>query len=249
MHIRKENIIMLHAVPAHFIVINIVIVCLLFMSLYNGWHRGAVRSLTDFMSSIGKILIAGFGGYFLMKIFNPIPADKVNDFLLHRMNALQEARYPGRPEVTELGQPQLVEVVCKLTCVLIYFIIFMIILSAIEKALVKRHRERTKDKEKKDSLPDHIAGAFLGFLLFLVCAILPCPAFITAQAINFIGNGNDIVYKSFFAFPVNLVARPLTRLAAGEETDREFWEEKGILIFDQEAQDLGKWWEENGIQE
>lgn len=249
MQFRKEYVIMVHAVPAHFIVINIVIVCLFFVTLYNGWNRGAVRSLTDFMSSVGKIMIAGFGGYYLMKVFNPIPADKVNDFLVSVRNSMLGDRYYNYADKSDLGQPQLVGIVSKLVCVLIYFIIFLIILSVIERALMKRYRERTRDKEKKDSLPDHIVGAFLGFLLFLVCAILPCPAFITARAINFIGNGNDLVYKTLFAFPVNLAARPLTRLIAGEETDRELWEEKGFLFLDEEAQDLGKWWEENGIKE
>ena len=232
---------------AYFIVIDIIVVSIFCAAVSNGWKCGAVRSLTDFLSSIGKIIISGFGGYWLMKIFNPIPAKKVSEFLLRMLNYSMETSAPDQPKVTDLQQPELVEIVCKMICVLFYFILFMIILSAIERRLRKQYREREKKEGRTISLPNHITGAFMGFLLFLICTIIPCPALIAAQKVGAIPYGNNLVYKSFLAFPVNLAARPLTRVIAGEETDKEFWEDKGLLIFDEDVQKIENWWEEYGI--
>ena len=223
----------------YFIVFDIIVLCILLITVSNGWKRGALRSLTDFLSSAGKVIISGFGAYRLMKIFNPIPADKVSSFLLHMLESNSGADAPA-----ELGQPELVEVMCRLLCVLAYFILFMIILSAIERALVKKHRDGQEKEDRTVTLPDHIAGAVLGLLLFLVCTILPCPWLISAQKLGVITNGKDLVYQSFFQYPVNLGARPLTRLIAGEETDRALWEEKGILIFEENVEELEDWWKE-----
>jgi hypothetical protein len=231
------------------ILVDLIVLVVLWTAVSNGWKSGAVRSLTDLLSSVGKIVISGFGAYHLMKVFNPIPANKISDFLLWSLNSYMNTGTPDRPEITDLQQPEQVELLSRLLCVLMYFILFMIIVSAIERALLKKSREKAKKEDKTISQPDHIAGAFLGFLLFLIAVILPCPVLISAELTGAAYSGKDIVYKSFLAYPVNLAARPLTRLIAGEETDKALWEEKGFLILDDDAQKLEKWVEDNGLKQ
>ena len=220
-----------------FIIIDIIVAAVFCVAVANGLKSGASRMIMDFLTSVGKIIIAGFGGYSLMKVFNPIPADKISDFLLNQLNTNLETNASDQAGAAGLP-PEQVEFVCKLLCVIIYFVLFMIILSAIERTLMKRQREKQGSEGKKRSLLDTIAGGLLGFMLFVVCTALPSPALISAQANGVIPNGKDLVYKSFLAFPVNLVARPLTRLAAGEETDKSLWEEKGYVIPLDEIQDI-----------
>ena len=223
---------MLTANMAHFILFDIIVFAVFVTAVYNGLKNGGLRAVRDFAVSAARIAVSCFGAYAMTNAFNPFAEGPLYDFLL------QIAK--------DAKDPENLPFVGRLLGLVLYFTAFMIILSLLERALVKKYRNREKDKKREVSTGDRTFGALLGVLLFVITTALPCPLFISSQALGLITNGNDVVYKTLFAVPVNLAARPFTRLVWGEETEKELWVEKGILIFEE---DYEKWCEEHSFNQ
>ena len=218
---------------SHFVLIDIIVVILLYICVFNGWKNGGKRSLLDLVSSVGKIVVSGYGSYALVHVFNPIPVEPVTQFLqeLIRGNLGSQAPVNTSEESARFF--------CAVLAIIIYFVIFMSILSFAEKKIMKRKPK----EEKKDSTADRILGAVLGFVLFLVCSFIPSSLFITIDAYDPSYSTKDLVNKTFLTVPFNYVIKPVVKLTAGEEFTEAFWKE-GFLFLREDLHNLGQMWTE-----
>lgn len=215
-----------------FWIFNAIIIIMLLFSMAFGWKHGGKRMLWDILKTIIQIIITVLATYFLTTHYSLFNEQKFYDYMdwMRVKTDLNNATSPY--SAFEVNKVRFIR------SGYIWFFVALVSIEIIMSIIIHIYRKRHKNDKKPIGKTDHVIGEILGGFLILFWFILLSPIFISLEKVEVFSNGSDLVNKTVLKYPVNYVAKPLTKLILGDNPASRVYDDglsaitQGIKGFD-----------------
>lgn len=214
-------------------VFNAIIIITLLFSMAFGWKHGGKRMSWDIIKTIIQIIITVFVTYFLTTHYSLFNEQNFYNYI----NGI-------RDKYDRVSDPYPLFEVNKVRFIrsgYIWFFVALVCIEIIMSIIIHIYRKRHKNDNKEPiGKMNHVIGEILGGFLILFWFILLSPIFISLEKVDVFSNGSDLVNKTVLKYPINYLAKPLTKLIVGDSPVSRVYDD-GLSAITQEIKGFDVW--------
>lgn len=219
-----------------FLAFNFVLIITLLFCMAFGWQQGGKHMLADIVRTVLQIAATVFVTYFLTTRYSLFNEQKFYEYI------------EGIRNSSSMPQPYSLQEVNKFRFFrsgIIWFFVALVGVGLVFGIIMHFYRKLRKSSQKKPlSKADHVFGEILGGVLFLFWITLFTPVMISTEKTEIFSNGSDLVNRTVLKYPVNYVARPLTKLILGDNPAARVFDD-GLEAITEGVEGFAGWIEEH----
>lgn len=219
-----------------FLAFNFVLIITLLFCMAFGWQQGGKHMLVDIFRTVLQIVTTVFVTYFLTTRYSLFNEQKFYEYMegLRSQSSMSESI-----SLLEVNKFRFYR------SGIIWFFVALVGVGLIFGIVTHFYRKFRKSSEKKPlSKADRVFGEILGGVLFLFWITLFTPVMISTEKTDVFSNGSDLVNRTVLKYPVNYVAKPLTKLILGDNPAARVFDD-GLEAISQGVEGFAGWIEEH----